>query len=456
MIRNNLSCNQSDSRFQPKEDRRKTAAGAAGASGSTSGSAPHGQVRLRPMPFPYSAALSICSDIDDCDRRTFLELHRFINHPGDGLGLPVADSFFAVGQTPGQLAYFLPDGRSPGPDAALIIEAVRAGLIDSLHSWGDFNHNPPNPAALRDSAQRLTDMFARNGLSLKTWINHGDPNNRQNLKARLQPGYAGDNPASPFFTLDLIRVLGIQYYWWSELVDWPLSGRRPPKTMRVAIQPHINLMKNLMKNIVGRRRLTRTTAQINELCQPARLTDGTLLMAFTRHLRRFKEPSTRHTLRYALASRVLDELMAEQGYLILYTHLGMPRFADGALLPEADLAALRHLADLHRRGKIWVAPTTQLLDYWMVTKYLDWQAFREEDRLVVELGPIRDPVTGTRNLDRSETAGLCFDVPAGQEVFFRIAGQDLAPRVFEDDRSGLRVVGFDPPAPPETDFLRQF
>jgi hypothetical protein len=415
----------------------------------------HG-VRLRPMPFPFLAALSICSDIDECDRQTFLAVHQFINDRRGTLGLPLADSFFALGRVPRQLAYFLPDGRTPGPDANLIREAIRAGLIDSLHSWGDFNETPPRPSALRDSAARLTDQFAHYGLELKIWINHGDPNNRQNLQARLQPAYVGDDPGSPLFTLDLVRALGIKYYWWSELVDWPLSGLQPPVTLRVALQPYLNRLKNLIKTIIGRRRLVRSADHVTELCLPTQLADGTVLMAFNRHLRRFREPSTRYTLHYTLAPQVLDELMAEQGYLILYTHLGMPRFEGGALFPDEDLRALQNLAALHHEGKIWVAATRHLLNHWLLTRYLEWRASWQGDKLVVQLDTIRDPVTGTRLPDVAELAGLCFYVPAGREIRFRVADQDLVAKVFGMDHSGGWVVGFDVPAPPETDFLGSF
>jgi hypothetical protein len=413
-------------------------------------------VRLRPMPFPYLAALSICSDIDECDRRTFLAVHRSINDPSSGLGLPIADSFFAMGRVPGQFAYFLPDGLTPGPDADLILEAVRAGLIDALHSWGDFNDTPPQPLVLRGIVERLTEDFARRGLQLRTWINHGDPNNKQNLKARLQPGYSGDDPGSPFYTLDVVRALGIKYYWWSELVDWPLSGLQPPVSLHVTMQPYLSRLKNLVKTVIGRRRLVRSVEQVTQLCVPTRLADGTVLMAFNRHLRRLREPSTRHTLHYTLAPQVLDELIAEQGYLILYTHLGMPRFEGGALFPDDDLRALQNLARLHHQGRIWVAPTTQVLNYWVLTRCLEWRASRQGDKLLIRLDTIRDPVTGPRAPDAAELAGLCFHVPAGREVLFHIAGRDLSPKVLGVDQSGGRVVGFDPPLPPETGFLRDF
>jgi hypothetical protein len=202
--------------------------------------------------------------------------------------------------------------------------------------------------------------------------------------------------------------------------------------------------------------LVRSADQITELCLPTLLADGTVLMAFNRHLRRFREPSTRHTLHYTLAPQVLDELMAEQGYLILYTHLGMPRFAGGELFPAGDLSALEHLAARYHQGKIWVAPTTQVLNHWLTTRHLEWRASREGDKLIVHLDAIHDPIAGSKAPEAGDVAGLCFYVPAGQETLFRMAGRDLSPKIFGMDHSGGWVVGFDVPAPPETDFLGAF
>ena len=80
----------------------------------------------------------------------------------------------------------------------------------------------------------------------------------------------------------------------------------------------------MVKILLGQRHKARTTAQIMELCQPVTLRDGLPLMAFTRHLRGLKEPTSRHTLRYTLGGPVLSQLLAQEGYLILYTHLGLP------------------------------------------------------------------------------------------------------------------------------------
>ncbi|MBI4643518.1 MAG: hypothetical protein HY790_13600 [Deltaproteobacteria bacterium] len=405
-------------------------------------------VRLRPFPFPYRAALAICSDIDGCDRPSFLAVHRYLNDPTQGLGLPVADSFFGRGREPGQMAYFLPDGRTPGPDANLIVQALRGGLIDSLHAWGDFNLVAPDPEALRAMAARLTEDLVRQGVSVKIWINHGDPCNRQNLQARLQPVYGGDDPASPYYTADLLKDLGLKYYWWSELVSWPLSCGRLRVFPDSWLRPGLNALKNAVKILLGQRHKVKTTAQIMELCQAVTLRDGLPVMAFTRHIR--KEPTSRHTLRHTLGPPVLEALLAQEGYLILYTHLGLPRPQPGEeLFPPPERAALASLAEHYHAGRIWVAPTIRVLNHWLVTRHLAWTVSREGERLIIHLEKLQDPTTGPRPPELEELAGLCFYVPPGVEVILRLEDRQLVPRVFGADHTGEMVVGLDPPPPPD-------
>lgn len=416
------------------------------------GWSPEPGVKLRPFPFPYRAALAICSDIDGCDLPTFLAVHRHLNDPRSGLGLPVADSFFGQGRDPGQMAYFLPDGRTPAPEARLIIQALRGGLIDSLHSWGDLNLAAPQPQALRSLAEKLLADLRRQDVSVKVWLNHGDPCNRQNLRARLQPAYAGDDPASPFYTADLLKPLGLKYYWGSELVSWPLSCR--PDFSGFRLRPGINALKNVVKILLGQRWKTRTTAQIMELCQPVTLRDGLPLMAFSRHLRGLKEPTSRHTLRYTLGGSVLEQLLTREGYLILYTHLGLPRPEPGEeLFPLPDRAALERLAQHYHAGNIWVAPTVRVLNHWLVTRHLVWTAHREGEKLIIHLKSLQDPTTGPRTPELGELAGLCFSVPSPAEVILRLAGRDLGLHALGTDHTGNRVAGLPTPPPPSLEVL---
>ena len=271
--------------------------------------------------------------------------------------------------------------------------------------------------------------------------------------ARLQPGYAGDDPASPYYTADFLKPLGLKYYWWSDLVSWPLSSR--PNSPGSRLRPGINAFKNVAKILLGQRQKTRTTAQVMELCQPVTLRDGLPLMAFTRHLRGLEEPTSRHTLRYTLGDPVLSQLLAQEGYLILYTHLGLPRPGPGEeLFPLPDRTALHRLAQHYHAGSIWVAPTFRVLSHWLMTRHLVWTAHREGERLIIDLESLQDPTTGPRPPEPEELAGLCFSVPPLGEVILRLAGRDLVPRDFGPDHTGERVVGLLPPPPPSLEALQ--
>jgi|UniRef100_A0A7C5AMI3 hypothetical protein len=412
-------------------------------------------VSLRPFPYPYRAALALCSDIDGCDRPTFEAVHRFLNDPEQGLGLPVADSLFPVGQEPGQLAFFLPEGHTPGPDAELILEALRSGLIDTLHSWGDFNNSPPDPGRLRALAESFTGRLAAEGLKVRVWVNHGDSLNYQNLPSRLQPNYQGDDPASPYYTADLIRKLGVKFAWCSELAPWPLSPRRLP-VARFLARCSGNMGKNLLKLFLGRWRQRRPAASLTRLCQPRFLADGSQILAFTRfnsHPEGLWGRPNRHTLRYALHPMILEELLAQEGFLVVYTHLGRPRVSEGELFPEPDLKALQHLCHHYQAGRIWVAPTAQLLGFWLLRHYLLWFPEKREERLVIYLQAMDDPTTGWRLPQLEELAGLCFYTPWPEATCLRLASQDLPVRVYPPDHTGQWSVGLPPLPPPGLEAL---
>lgn len=69
-------------------------------------------VTLRKFPYPYRAALAICSDIDGCTSKVFLEVHRYLNLD---FGLPVADSFWGKPFYEGEMAYCRLDGQTISP-----------------------------------------------------------------------------------------------------------------------------------------------------------------------------------------------------------------------------------------------------------------------------------------------------------------------------------------------------
>lgn len=417
-------------------------------------------VDLRPFPFPYQAALALASDIDRCDRRTFVQVHQCLNCPQTGLGLPVADSFFGVGKRYHHLAYFLDDGATPSEDAELIRCCLESGLIDTIHSWGAFDVDPPQAEFLRSMAQRLTAALSIRNLTVPIWSNHGAPINHQNFYARTQKGFMGDDPVSAYYTADLIEALGVRFYWGGELLGWPLSGRQgrdrhfSRQRRRVA-----NVLKNILKRIMGRSATVRRQAIMSHLAYATRLRDAQTILEFTRYNRHpaglWANP-TRHTLHHALHPAVLRKLLAEEGYLIVYTHLGMPSDIEAPLFPEEDVKALEGLADHFHEGRIWVAPTAAVLQFWLAVHHIQWSADAQGEKILIRISAIDDPVTGPRFPSTEELTGLTFYSPRPRDTLICLGDTLLATVVRPADASGRRSVSIPLKEVPDVDFLKDF
>src|SRR3989442_15153159 len=87
------------------------------------------------FPYPYQAALAICSDLDETpDAETYFELMRFLNTTedtsmGPGVGLEVGNSIY-FDMPPGHFSYWNTDEKNREKIRALI----KSGHIDCLHS----------------------------------------------------------------------------------------------------------------------------------------------------------------------------------------------------------------------------------------------------------------------------------------------------------------------------------
>ncbi len=413
-------------------------------------------ISLRPFPYPYRAGFALCSDIDFCTRDVFVAAHRFLNSEKDGLGLPVADSFFGIGQIPGQMAYFLDDGKTPSKDAEFIRQAIECGLIDCLHTWGDFNFQKPDSLFLRILAQNLVDEFERHDLKIRAWINHGDSCNLQNMHARLNLNYRGDKPDQPYYTADLMKRIGIRYYWWSELMPWPLSGIQGISSPYVWPRVATVALKNMMKVVLNRRYSRRKARQIVELAAPFRLADMTRIIGFSRyhfHPEGIWTSPTRENIHLSLSPKILDNLVQKAGYLILYSHLGLPMNPKGDIFPDEEKKVLTYLSDQYHGGNIWVAPTVDILNFWMMSRYLKWRVEKEGNQFTIHLESLDDPVTEKRLPEKDEVAGLSFYSPRPDQTRICLEGNILETTVNLPDHTNMGSVSIPVKPVPCTDIL---
>jgi len=417
-------------------------------------------ITIRPFPFPYKCAFALCSDIDLCDRELFIRIHRYLNCKKEGLGLPVADSFFASAHpTLSQLSFLTSDGNRCTEDAPFIRNCLNAGIIDSLHTWGDFNDRRVEPELIKRISEKLVNDLAAHALHIPIWINHGSKKNTQNLSSRLRSRhYCGDLPESPLYTVDNMRSLGISFYWLEEIVEWPLSNNASVAAAMNAWHTAINSLRNGLRVIQGKTHTRRPSELLRSLVVPTVLRDGTPLFGFSRYNRdprgRWYLP-TRQTIRYALTDSFLRQLISFGGYAIYYMHLGSPAYdsGSGALFDLEDRRALELLRDYYERKQIWVHTTSSVLHYWRMVNYVKWNSTETDTRIQIDITGVDDPVDGMQEPTQESLAGLTFYCAHKKETTITLKGETCRFNTYPADYTGQPSIGIAPAPVPDTSVL---
>lgn len=400
-------------------------------------------VRIRLFPYPYRAALAVCSDIDDTTPELFTAVHRLLNSQeesefGPGLGLEIADSLYVWSNKPNVLG-LLDYNDEPTHQAEALAGLCQRGWIDSLHAIGDYNSSPGFKRSRARTAYKALEEF---GIRLKIWINHGNSNNTQNFYARLGPSFAGDDPGSASCHHDLAADYGISYYWWHELTNLPLSAAQPNR-IRLNARLLSNSSKNAAKRLLGNSDMIRPSASFRELALPLELRDGGRIWAFTRYSSHPEGVWTRpgrNTLRFQLSGSFLDRLVRWGGYALVYTHLGQPQWdGESPLFEDADFQALSRLKQKQDEGLVLVATTSRLLEWWILNRFLDWSVESAGDgSKIIRIHGVDDPVTGFREVEESELRGLAFYVEEPGGVRVELKGKLLEGFIgFKNDFHGL-------------------
>jgi hypothetical protein len=397
--------------------------------------------------------LAITSDIDGCTPERFEGIHRFLN--GE-LGLDVGDSFWFYCANPAAsspLSYFEGVSDRPAPAAPRILDWIRRGWIDCLHSYGNFEQVG---GFRREMAMRALEVVAREGLRIQVWINHGGPfHNLQNL---MHPRCLGDLPRYPSpngtdqpvleYHADLTVDAGMRFCWSQDLLTPVVGQDRPcgrlehhreagglPSGRRLGAVA-LDLAASLAPPALARA-LRKGSAYLgvppyegNDLIEPAVLRDGRRIYRFRRHGDYRRDAP--EDLPALLAPEVLDRLEGSGGSLSLFTHLGKPRSPrERAFLPE-EVEALRQLSERHREGRVRVVRTSRLLYDAMLRRSLRWSA--GSGRILIET--VDDPVLGRFVPEPADLGMLSFICPPGTEVW--LEGRRLPVQVFP---GGLRIEG---------------
>jgi hypothetical protein len=316
---------------------------------------------VRLQPYPYRAALAICSDLDETpDRHVYWDIARWLNTTDDdgpmgpGAGLEVGNSLY-FDMPPDQFAYWNTDDAGRAMARAL----VASGHVDCFHSFGDL--------ALRAHAGRALDELARHDLRIRVWIDHAVA--PTNFGADIMRG-SGDVPGAPAYHADLTCGYGVRFVWRGRVTS--VTGQDVRRRLSTIVTPgHVAdssraLLKEAAKGALARLGSAKYAMHpANETLRPAILRDGQPVLEFLRanpSWRGVDQSATAAGLAEALTARFLDNLEASGGTCVLYTHLG--KITDRARpLPDATRDAVRGLAERARGGRVLVTTTSRLLEY---------------------------------------------------------------------------------------------
>ena len=351
----------------------------------------------RAYPWPYKAALAFASDCDFLTLDAMMSLHHlFAAAPADGgFGLEMSESFFfyAVGSRWPCYSYFESLSNTETKAAPVIRELVRTGHLDAVHGLGDFEVG----GFRRQLGHWAKDSFAKHGLKIPIWSNHGGYQNRQNIGVKdLCYYHAGDDFNSPFYMLDIAEDMGVKYVWTDGLLakDFPQRPCGPVVTERERRAPRKRYVWPVQR--IQEEYEPKWSFDRKDIFERLETRSGAILQGFVRYdgfMLDGNNGNSRDSLvkpdgvrpgpnlgriGNTLAPDKLDRLTAEEGCAILYQH-----FSTIAHLPERthlsrelefhpeNISGLQELKRRESKGEIWVAALAHLLDYLYMINTID-------------------------------------------------------------------------------------
>jgi len=398
-------------------------------------------VALRPWPYPYQAALAICSDLDETPAAgDYFDMMRLLNTTGptrlgNGVGLEVGNSLY-FDMPSSQFSYWNADEQARAAIRALI----QSGHIDCLHSFGDL-------ATTRAHAGRALDELARYDCAMKVWVDHAVA--PSNFGADIMQGL-GDVEGSPAFHADLTCAYGIEYVWRGRVTS--VIGQDVPRRLggiarwRHPAASSMTAAKEAAKGWLARAGSTKYDAhRANELLWGSRLRSGQAVDEFLRANPSWAGISVYETadgFGEVMTAEFLRRLVSRGGACVLYTHLGKTQQPVRALLPSTRLG-LERLAERFSAGDLLVTTTRRLLDFCRTRRSISWTMQSTED------GRQRIAVTtkSAGPADMRALAGVTFYVANPTTTTLTVNGsRDVPIRINPKDSSGQASISL--PWPP--------
>ena len=319
-------------------------------------------ITLRKYPYPYSAMLAICSDLDETpNKEVYFETVRYLNTTeetslGKGVALEVGNTiYFDMPENNFSYTNTDDDGRQK------IHLLINSGHIDCLHSFGDF----VNDRALIEKHWNAIQAGKR---KIEVWVDHAQA--PTNLDNDIMQGQ-GAEPGKPAYHSDLTVQSGMLPFIWKGRVTSCVAqnAKRSYQALFNKKQVKASLKTIALEFTKGWfARLGNKKYAMhkdNKVLRKSKLVDGTEINEFMRCNPSWGGVSCFDQARgihHVLTKEVLDTLVKKQGCSILYSHLGKV-YSTSEPFHQCTRQAFELLASYQNNHKILTATTRRLLGY---------------------------------------------------------------------------------------------
>jgi hypothetical protein len=361
-------------------------------------------MKLRKIPYPFSAMLAFSSDIDGTNESRFIEIKELFKK----YNLEFADSFWFYNNEDTSNLYY--DTLSyynlkSKKDEKLIVDNIKSGNIDALHSYGNWSNNSIPVFSRFHAIKALNELKSIESITnrkITVWINHGDKYNSQNFgqEGRIAKKYhKGDIVSDPSYHTDLLSKTNIKFVWSrsqsskSNLMHSLLTYLFFSKDN----SPIINKLKNLFE-----------VAQVmkfgnNSLIYPIQNKDHSRFIGFTR----FTENWHLDKLHKQISKYNLDNLIKKNKLVIIANHFGYTNSGDNLLLSDDTINSLEYLSQLQKENKILVTRQSKLLNYNLTRDYIRFKYNKKNNSIIILY--INDPIEGHHIPTIEDLRGVSFD-----------------------------------------------
>ena len=328
-------------------------------------------VSLRKYPYPYSAMLAICSDLDETpNKEIYFETARYLNTTeetllGKGVGLEVGNTiYFDMPEHNFSYTNTDDDGRQK------VHQLIESGHIDCLHSFGDF---------VKDRAliEKHWNAIQAGKRKLEVWVDHAQA--PTNLDNDIMHGQ-GAEEGKPAYHSDLTVQSGMLGFIWKGRVTSIVAQNTSRSYAAIFNSTEVlksgkTILLEFIKGWFARfGNVKYAMHKDNKVLRQSKLVDGTKVNEFMRcspswgGISCFDQARGIH---HVLTKEMLNTLVKKAGCSVLYSHLGKVHSVAQPFTNETR-QAFELLSSYQQSRQILTSTTRRLLGYCRTVDELDF------------------------------------------------------------------------------------